>query len=80
MVNVELPGEAGGGVAVLDAKFAARPVAIGVDRCFGHAQLAGDLFGRKMLVDKPQAFTLARGKQPDRIFGNDVSCDHSDAS
>jgi hypothetical protein len=43
MVNVELPGEAGGGVAVLDAELLAGPVAVGVHRGLGHAQLAGDL-------------------------------------
>ena len=60
MVNVELAGEPGGGVAVLDAELAARAVAIGVHRCLGHAKLAGDLLGRQVLVDQAQAFALSR--------------------
>jgi hypothetical protein len=80
MVNVELSCEAGGGVAILDAKLAAGAVAIGVHRSLGHAELAGDLLGRQMLVHKPKAFTLARGQKPDRIFGNDVACDHDPVS
>ena len=43
MVNVELAGEARGGVAILDAEFAPRAVAVGVDRSLGHAEFAGDL-------------------------------------
>jgi len=46
MVNVELPGQAGGGVAVLDAKLAAGPIAIGVDRGLRHAEFARDLLRR----------------------------------
>jgi hypothetical protein len=80
MVNVELPGEAGGGVAVLDAKLAARAVAVGVHRGLGHAEFSGDLLRRQVLIDQPQAFTLARREQPYRIFGNDVACAHSDSS
>ena len=77
MVNVELPGEAGRGVAVLNAQLAAGPIAIGVHRCLGHAELAGDLLRRQVLIDQPQAFALARRKQPDGVFGNDVTRDHS---
>jgi len=43
MVNVELPCELGGRIAVLDAELAAGAVAIGVDRGLGHAEFAGDL-------------------------------------
>jgi hypothetical protein len=77
MVNVELAGDARGGVAVLDPELAARAVAVGVHRGLGHAEFAGDLLGRQMLIDKPQAFTLARREQSHGIFGNDVACDHS---
>jgi hypothetical protein len=42
-VNVQLARKARGGVAVLNAKLAARPVAIGVDRRLRHSQFAGDL-------------------------------------
>ena len=80
MVNVELAGEPGGGVAILDAELAARAVAVGVHRGLGHAEFAGDLLRRKMLIDEPQAFALARRKQPHRIFGNDVPCAHSVSS
>jgi len=80
MVNVELAGEAGGGVAVLHPKLAPRTVAIGVHRSLGHAQFTGDLLRRKMLVDQPQAFALARREQPHRIFGNDVPRAHSASS
>ncbi|HEY2753689.1 MAG TPA: hypothetical protein VGI62_20250 [Phenylobacterium sp.] len=60
MVNVELPRESCGGVAVLDAELSPGAVAIGVHRCLGHAELAGDLLGRQVLVDQPKAFALAR--------------------
>jgi hypothetical protein len=80
MVNVELPGEPRRGVAILDPKFAARAVAVGVHRCLGHTQLSRDLFRRKMLVDQSQAFTFARRQQRNRFLGDDVACDHSDSS
>jgi hypothetical protein len=80
MVNVELAGEPRGGVAVLDAELAPGAVAVGVDRSLGHAEFAGDLLGRQMLVDQTQAFALAGRKQPHRVFGNDVACDHSGSS
>ena len=76
MVNVELSGELGRGVAVLDAELAAGAVAIGVDRSLGHAELAGDLLRGQMLIDKPQAFALTRREQSHRIFGDDVPCAH----
>jgi hypothetical protein len=77
MVNVELAGEAGGAVAVVDAEFATGAVAIGVDRGLGHAKFAGDLFGGKMLVHQPQAFTLPRRKKPSWIIHDVRSCAHS---
>jgi hypothetical protein len=80
MVNVELAGDARRGVAVLDAELAPRAVAIGVHRSLRHAQFAGDLLGRQMLVDQAQAFAFTRREQPHRIFGNDVACDHSASS
>lgn len=80
MVNVELPGETGGGVAVFDPKFATRAVAVGVHRGLGHAELAGDLLRRQMLIDQSQAFALARREQTHRVLGNDVPCDHDAAS
>jgi hypothetical protein len=69
MVNIELAGQARGGIAVVDAKLLARAVAVGVHRGFGHPQLAGDLLGRQMLVDQTQAFPLPGGEQADRIDG-----------
>src|SRR6185312_9172205 len=77
MVNVELPGEARGGVAVLDAELAARAVAVGVHRGLGHAELAGDLFGRQVLIDQPQAIALTWCEQSHRVFGDDVPCAHA---
>jgi len=68
------------GVAILDAELAPRTVAIGVDRCFRHAQFAGDLLGRKMLIDQPQAFALTRREQPNLFFGNGFACAHCTAS
>ena len=79
-VRVELARQARGGVAVLDAQLAAGAVAIGVDRSLRHAEFAGDLLRRQMLIDEAQAFALTRREQPYRIFGNDVPCSHSDAS
>jgi hypothetical protein len=80
MVNVELTGQAGGGVAVLDAELAPGAVAIGVDRSLGHAQFAGDLLGRQVLVHEPQAFALARREQPHGVLGDQVACAHSASS
>jgi|GEM_PF-4638152 len=80
MVNVELTGEARGGVAVLNAQFAARAIAVGVHGSLGHPQFAGDLLGRKMLINKAQAFALSRCEQPHRLFRNDVSRDHRNGS
>jgi hypothetical protein len=76
MVNVESASEAGGGVAILDAELAAGAVAVGVHRGLGHAEFAGDLLRRQMLVDQPQTLALTRREQPHRIFGDDVSRDH----
>ena len=76
MVNVGLPREAGRGVAILDSELAARAVAIGVHRGLGHAELAGDLLGRQVLVDQAQAIALAGREQSYRIFGDDVPCAH----
>jgi hypothetical protein len=80
MVNVELAGEARGGVAVLDAELAPGAVAISIDRGLGHAELAGDLLRRKMLVDQPQAFALPRREQAHLFIGNGVARPHSGAS
>lgn len=80
MVNVEGARHAGGGVAILDAELSPRPVAIGVHRGLGHAEFAGDLFGRKMLVDQPQALALTRGEQPHLFLGNGVACSHDPGS
>ena len=76
MVNVELAGEAGGAVAVVDAELAAGAVAIGVDRGLGHPKLTSDLLGGKMLVHQPQAFTLPRRKEPGWIIHDVRSCAH----
>ena len=79
-VCVELAGQPRRGVAVLDAQLAARAVAIGIDRGLRHAEFAGDLLRRQMLIDQPQAFAFARREQPHRIFGDDVSYGHGDDS
>jgi hypothetical protein len=75
-IPVELTGDAGRGVAILDAQLAASAVAVGIDGSLRHAEFAGDLLRRKVLVDQAQAFALARREQPHRIFGDDVSCGH----
>jgi hypothetical protein len=80
MVNVELAGQPGGGVAVLDAEFAPGAVAVGVHRSLGHAEFTGDLLRRQMLIHQAQAFAFTRREQPHRIFGNDDACDHSASS
>ena len=80
MVNVEPAGEAGGGIAVLDAELTTGAVAVGVHRSLGHAKFAGDLLRRQMLVYQAQAFAFARREQAHRIFGNDDTCDHSASS
>ena len=76
MVNVELPRELGGGVAILDPQLAPGAVAIGVDRSFRHPELAGDLLRREVLVDQPQALALARREQSYGVFGDDVTRAH----
>lgn len=78
--DVEHAGETGGGVTVLDAQLAPRPVAIGIHRGLGHAEFAGDLLRRKMLVDQPQAFPLTGCEQSHLIFGNGVTHGHSHSS
>jgi len=80
MVNVELAGEPGRGVAILHAQLAAGAVAVGVDRGLRHAEFAGDLLGRQVLIDETQAFALARREQPYGIFGDDVARDHDASS
>src|SRR5579862_1531858 len=80
MVNVELPGEPGRGVAVLDAELPASPIAVGVHRGLGHAEFARDLLGRQMLIDQPKAFTLAGREQSDRVLCDDVPCAHGPTS
>jgi len=66
-----LPGDPGRGIAVVDPQLAARTIAIGVDRCLRHAELARDLLGRQMLIDQPQALALTWREQGGRI-GSDV--------
>jgi hypothetical protein len=79
-LSVELASEARGGIAVLDAQLATGAVAVGVHGSLGHAELAGDLLGRQMLIHQAQAFALARGEQAHRIFGNDIARAHGAAS
>ena len=80
MVNVELAGEAGGGISVVHAELAPGAVAVGVDRGFGHAELAGDLFGGQVLIDQPQAFALAGRKKRRWIVGDIRSCAHNEST
>jgi hypothetical protein len=80
MVNIQLARQARGGIAILDPELAAGAVAIGVHRGFRHAEFAGDLLGRQMLIHQPQAFTLSRREQAHGIFGNDVTRDHGAGS
>jgi hypothetical protein len=70
MVNIQLPHEPGGGVAVIDAQFSPGAVAVGVHRGLRHAQFAGDLLRRQMLVHQAQAFPLSRREQADRVGGD----------
>jgi hypothetical protein len=84
MVNrtfrVELAREARRGVAVLDAQLAPRAVAIGVHRGLRHAQFAGNLLGRKVLVHETQAFALTLREESHRVIGTVVACAHSSRS
>jgi hypothetical protein len=50
---------AGGFITIAGPEFAAGPVAIGVHRGLGHAQLAGDLFGAEVTINQPQTLTLS---------------------
>jgi transcriptional regulator with XRE-family HTH domain len=78
--DVQLARQACGGVAILDAQLAPRAVAIGVDRGLRHAEFAGDLLGRQVLVDEAQAFALAGGEQPHGIVDDVVACSHGESS
>jgi hypothetical protein len=77
---VELASEASGGVAILDAQLAPRTVAIGVDRGLRHAEFAGDLLRRQMLIHKPQTFAFAGGEQSHRVIDDVVACAHCASS
>jgi len=79
-LGVQLPRQPCGGVAILDAQLAARAVAVGVHRCLGHAQLAGDLLRRKMLIDQAQAFPLTHREQPHKVVATVALCAHSVSS
>jgi hypothetical protein len=76
MVNIELAHETRRGIAIVDAELAAGAIAIGIHRSLRHAQFAGDLLRRQMLVHKAQALTLSGGKQADRIDGRCGACGH----
>lgn len=80
MVNVKAARQAGGGVAILDAQLAAGAVAIGIHRGLGHAQFAGDLLGRQVLVDEAQTFALARSQQVHVIVVDVIAGAHQAAS
>jgi hypothetical protein len=77
MADVELTGETGCAVAVVDTELAPRAIAVGVHRRLGHAELAGDLLRRKVLIDEPEALALARRKKPGRIIDDVRSCAHN---
>jgi len=72
--------QARGLVPVGNAQLASGPVAIGVHRSLGHAELPGDLLGTEMLVDKPQAFALPRRQQLNRIGSGRRGFTHSENS
>ena len=78
--GVELARQARGGIAILDAQLAPRAVAIGVDRGLRHAEFAGDLLRRKVLIDEPQTFAFAGGEQPHGIIDDVVACAHYESS
>jgi hypothetical protein len=80
VADIQLARQARGGVAILDAELAPRAVAIGVDRGLRHAEFAGDLLRRQVLVDEAQAFALAGGEQPDGIVDDVVACAHGESS
>ena len=61
-----VPQQTGCGVAVGDAQFPARAVAIGIDGILRHPQLARDLLGAEMPVDETEAFPFAQGQKLDR--------------
>jgi hypothetical protein len=75
--DIQLPRHPRRGEAILDAQLAPRAVAIGVHRSLRHAELAGDLLRRQMLVHQPQAIALALGEQSHRVFDDFVACPHS---
>lgn len=59
---------AGRGETVLHAQPAAGLVEVGVNGVLGDVQFAGDLLGRKMTVDQPQALALTRGELIERVW------------
>jgi hypothetical protein len=80
MVNVPLPQQARGAVTVIHAKLPAGPVAIGVHRGLGHAEFAGDLLRREVLIHEPQTITFAGRQEPDEIIGDFSACAHCASS
>jgi len=76
-LDVELARQPCRGVAVLDAQLAPGAVAVGVDRRLGHAQFAGDLLRREVLIDQPQAFALTQGEQAHEVVPTVVSRVHA---
>ncbi|HEX3365542.1 MAG TPA: hypothetical protein VHS75_10825 [Phenylobacterium sp.] len=79
-IDIQLARQARGRVAVLDAQLAARAIAIGIDGSLRHAEFAGDLLGRQVLIDQTQAFAFTRREQSHRIFDDDVACSHGASS
>ena len=63
-------------VAVTGAQFPPRAVAIGVDRCLGHAKFTGYLFRTQVTIDQTQAFTLPRGQAFDGILSHGLRLAH----
>jgi len=66
-------------VAIVDSQLAAGAVAIGVDRCLRHAELAGDFLRAEVLVHESQAFALTLGEQLDRVLNDRQTRCHDDS-
>ena len=64
-MDVHLAQKFGRLIAVADAKFPARAIAIGIDGSLRHPKFTRDLLGAQMLVDQTQAFALALGQKVD---------------
>jgi hypothetical protein len=63
-------------IPIASAQFPPRTIAIGVDRCLGHAKFTRYLFRTQVTIDQTQAFTLPWGQAFDGILSHGLRLAH----